>query len=153
MIRLVYGNQTRAGAGLKSAGSGRARALHCGLRLLRARPGLGGRLGVWPVGLAQKPGPCVLRPGPAPALNQTLLSVNCWCSAQTVWILEFSPLTRALLHLVSWTQTQRQRNYGRTKYFKMYNGNAATWHWPMPDSNWKCSTNAYIQAPRTAGWN
>jgi hypothetical protein len=37
---MVY----RAGAGLKSAGLGRARALHC-------------RLGVWPGGLAQKPGP------------------------------------------------------------------------------------------------
>jgi hypothetical protein len=32
---------SRAGVGLKSAGLGRARALHCGLRLLRAWPGLG----------------------------------------------------------------------------------------------------------------
>jgi hypothetical protein len=47
----------RAGAGLKSAGSGRARALHCGLGLLRAWPGMGGGLGVWPAVLAQKPGP------------------------------------------------------------------------------------------------
>jgi hypothetical protein len=36
---------------------GRARALHCGLGLLRAWPGLLGGLGVWPAGLAPKPGP------------------------------------------------------------------------------------------------
>jgi hypothetical protein len=34
-------SNSRAGAGLKSAGSGRAWALHCGLGLLRAWPGLG----------------------------------------------------------------------------------------------------------------
>jgi hypothetical protein len=51
----------RAGAGLKSAGSGWARALHCGLGLLWAWPGLGGGLGVWPAGLVQKPGLCGLR--------------------------------------------------------------------------------------------
>jgi hypothetical protein len=50
----------RAGAGLKSAGSGRAWALHCRLGLLRAWPVLGGGLGVWPAGLAQKSGPCGL---------------------------------------------------------------------------------------------
>jgi hypothetical protein len=33
----------------------RARALHCGLRLLWAWPGLVGGLGVWTAGLAQKP--------------------------------------------------------------------------------------------------
>jgi hypothetical protein len=47
----------RAGAGLKSAGSGWV--LHCRLGLLRAWPG--GGLGAWPAGLAQKPGP---RSGP-----------------------------------------------------------------------------------------
>jgi hypothetical protein len=35
----------------------RARALHCGLWLLRAWPGLVGGLRVWTVDLAQKPGP------------------------------------------------------------------------------------------------
>jgi hypothetical protein len=56
----------RAGAGLKSAGLGQA--LHCGLRLLRAWPALGGRLGVWPAGLAQKPGPSPRGP-PLPKVN------------------------------------------------------------------------------------
>jgi hypothetical protein len=60
---------SRAGAGLKSAGSGRARALHCGLGLLRAWPGLGGGLGVWPAGLAQKPGLHGLGKRPAPAIE------------------------------------------------------------------------------------
>jgi hypothetical protein len=60
----VYFIEFRAGAGLKSAGLGLAWALHCGLGLLRAW--LGGGLGVWPAGLAQKPGG--LGPGPAPAL-------------------------------------------------------------------------------------
>jgi hypothetical protein len=35
----------------------RGRALHCGLGLLRAWPGLVGGLGVWTADLAQKPGP------------------------------------------------------------------------------------------------
>jgi hypothetical protein len=43
----------RAGAGLKSVGSGRAWALHC------YTAGFCG-LGVWPAGLAQKPGPRML---------------------------------------------------------------------------------------------
>jgi hypothetical protein len=47
----------RVRAGLKSAGSGQA--LHCGLGLLQACP----------AGLAQKPGPRGLGPGPAPALG------------------------------------------------------------------------------------
>jgi hypothetical protein len=55
--KRTHGVLFRAGAGLKSAGSGWARALRCGLGLLLAWPSLGGRLGVWPAGLAQKPGP------------------------------------------------------------------------------------------------
>jgi hypothetical protein len=64
----------RAGAGLKSVGSGitlRARAF-AGW----AEPGLGGRLGVWPAGLAQKPGPRGLGPGPAPTLKICIVRTN-----------------------------------------------------------------------------
>jgi hypothetical protein len=56
--------QFRAGADLKSAGSGQAWALHCKLGLLRAWPGLGsGPQAPSPndAGLAQKPGPRGLR--------------------------------------------------------------------------------------------
>jgi hypothetical protein len=75
---------TRAGVGLKSAGSGLAWALHCGLGLLWAWPGLGGGLGVWPAGLAQKPDPCGLGPGPAPALQHT-------CSRSKISLVETYP--------------------------------------------------------------
>jgi hypothetical protein len=52
-------SKSRAGSGLKNAGSGWAWALYCGLGLLRAWPGLG----VWTAGLAQKPAD--------PALNKS----------------------------------------------------------------------------------
>jgi hypothetical protein len=51
MLCVALSNLTRAGASLLSAGSGRAWALHCGLGLLRAKPGLVGGLRVWPAAL------------------------------------------------------------------------------------------------------